>query len=251
AWWHRTYAHNLYRLGEYGRALKILEYIPERFRDHANYYNRRAEIYLAQKDQQALTDLLTEMEREGQRARNIASTYLFIAEQCGVRGEDDQRKEWARAGARWMVENVSPRRINPYLLGALHYLAEEYEVALPLLERSVEEISQRKQHVSGSGSPWTRFSRLAACQFQLGDEAAFAATMNRMESEYERTEAPGYLIAQAHGYALREEPARAVGLVKAAFADAHPYGPRSYGNDYGLAILRGFPAFEEFVKRKG
>lgn len=76
------------------------------------------------------------------------------------------------------------------------------------------------------------------------------ATLKEMEKWYEKTQDAGYLMCQAHLYALWGEKEKAVDLVKTAFKNAFPYGPYAYQNDVMLAPLQGYAPFDEFVQPK-
>ncbi|MEM9887702.1 MAG: hypothetical protein AAF849_17535 [Bacteroidota bacterium] len=249
-WWHRHYAHNLYRLGRFKEAESILAYIPKHLRRHWNYYERMAELLIAQAQEERLEQLVQDLLQNSGSLTDHLSTILFIAERYGVQQQTDKQIEWANRGLEWITQQPQTMDINSYFPGTLYYIAGDYQQALPWLQKAIGEDLNWLQ-ISKGEPGWLQLSSLGSCYLALGDLEHAQQTLVRMQEWYERSQDAGYLIAQAHFYAQQGNKDQAVAKIKAAFQKAHPYTPRAYENDFLLLPLKDYPPFESFVRARG
>ncbi|WP_020537583.1 hypothetical protein [Lewinella cohaerens] len=250
-WWHRHYAHNLYRLGRYDEAVNILSYIPPKLRRHWNYFDRMAEIHVAQNQPHELQQLVEEMLSNEWPATEKLSTFLFIAERFGAAQKKEQQIAWAEKAIAWANDQAERSSMNSYVLGDIYFLAEQYNKALPLLQKAITEAGPSWLQMTKEGPGWLQLSRLASCYFHLQKPAKAKQYLQQMEAWYTKTQDGGYLIAQAHIYTLLNDREAAVRLIKAAFEKALPYDPANYANDIMFAPLQGYEPFDDFVAPQG
>ncbi len=250
-WWHRHYAHNLYRLGRYEEAVNILNHIPLKLRRHWNYFDRVAEILIAQNQPKKLQQLVGEMLREKRPSTENLSTFLFIAERYGAAQKKEQQIAWAEQAITWAKGQAERSCMNSYILGAIYFLAEEYDKALPLLQKATTEEGPSWLQITKEGPGWLQLSRLASCHFHLKNPEKAKQYLKQMEASYTKTQDGGYLIAQAHIHTLLNNREAAGRLIKAAFDKALPYDPANYVNHIMFAPLQGYAPFDDFVAPQG
>lgn len=250
-WWHRHYAHNLYRLGRFEEAESILNFIPAHLRRHWNYYDRMAEIFITRDQDERLDGLMKELLNSGRPPLDKLSAFLFIAERYGAKKQNDKQALWANRGIAWIDEQAERLGINSYFPGALYYMAGQYQKALPWLQKATKEEGPNWLQISKEGPGWLQLSRLGCCYLALQDSVSAQHTLAEMERWYDKTKDAGYLIAQAHLYAKQGYKDRAVALIKEAFRKAHPYDPSGYENDFLFVPLQAYPPFEDFVRPQG
>ncbi|PHN02055.1 hypothetical protein CRP01_34030 [Flavilitoribacter nigricans DSM 23189 = NBRC 102662] len=250
-WWHRHYAHNLYRLGRYEEAEQILKRIPPNLRKHWNYYDRMAEILIAKHQEERLEDLMQDLLHSDRLVSDKLLTFLFVSERYGHRKRETEQNYWAERGLAWAMEQSDTQETNSYLLGNLYYLAGQFQKALPWLQKATREKGPNWLQVTKEGPGWLQLSRLGSCYLALGERAKAQDTLLEMDKWYDKTKDAGYLIAQAHLYARQNDKERAMDLIREAFNKAHPYDPSGYENDFLFVPLQGYPPFENFVHPKG
>lgn len=250
-WWHRHYAHNLYRLGRYEEAESVLSFIPAHLRRHWNYYDRMAEIFITQGQHERLDGLMHELLASNRPTTDKLSAFLFITERYGAKKQKDRQALWANRGIAWITDKADRTEVNSYFPGALHYMSGQYQQALPWLQKATQEKGPNWLQISKEGPGWLQLSRLGCCYLALQDSASAQQTLAEMQRWYDKTKDAGYLIAQAHLYARQGFKERAVALIKEAFRKAHPYDPGGYENDVFFVPLQGYPPFEDFVRPQG
>lgn len=250
-WWHRHYAHNLYRLGRYEKAETVLNFIPAHLRRHWNYYDRMAEIFITQGQHERLDGLMHELLASKCPTTDKLSAFLFITERYGAKKQNDKQALWADRGIAWIDEQAGSLEVNSYFPGALYYLAGQYQKALPWLQKATKEEGPNWLQISKEGPGWLQLSRLGCCYLALQDSVSAQQTLAEMERWHDKTKDAGYLIAQAHMYAKQSDKDRAVALMKEAFRKAHPYDPGSYENDVFFVPLQEYPPFEDFARPQG
>lgn len=153
-WWHSHYAHNLYRLGQYDQAFAILEFVPPRLRQAQNYYNRLAEIYIAQTNTKALEQMMDGLLASNVPGEEKIKTFLFIAENYGARQQPVLQKKWAERAMAWCEKTASDYTPPSYLKGAFPYLAGQYQKALPMLHQATREKGLDWLQMTKEGPGW-------------------------------------------------------------------------------------------------
>ena len=121
-----------------------------------------------------------------------------------------------------------------------YYAANQFSVAKPLFQEAVDQ----------NGASWLNLSRLANTCQQLGQRKAVQATLQQLSDLYTTTQDVGYLVAQAHIYCATDEKDKAVTYLNRAIKKGFAYSPNTFGNDFMLATLHGYPPFEALVKAK-
>lgn len=237
-WWHNYYAHNLYRVGRYQDAEKITQLILPKFRRHWNYYDRLAEIYVQQNKTTELSALLKEMQTNQMTNSDILNEYVFITQLFGVRNQKEQQLFWARAGIEWA--NQQGFNLDPYALGNLYYVTQQYSIAKPLFQEAIDK----------NGPTWLNLSRLGNTCQQLGHIKSVQKILQQLTDLYQSTDDVGYLVAQAHIYSLTDDKNKAVTFFNRAIKKGFAYSPTTFGNDLMLLSLKGYPPFEALIKTR-
>ncbi len=238
-WWHNYYVHNLYREGRYEDAEEIAKTIQPKFRKHWNYYDRLAEIYVAQDKATDLQTLIKEMQDNQMANIEILNAFVFISERYGVKGNKEKQQEWAQTGIDWA--NQQGTNLDPFALGNLYYATNQFAIAKPLFQEAIDQ----------TGTSWLNLSRAGNTCQQLGQRKSVTATLKQLEDLYTSTQDAGYLVAQAHIYSNTDDKDKAITLLNRAIKKGFAYSPTTFGNDIMLANLQGYPPFEALVKAKG
>lgn len=235
-WWHNHYAHNLFRVQRYDDAINVVNYIQPKFRKFWNYYNRLAEVYAIQNEDENLQNLILEMEKNQLPEMEILQLMVFISERFGVQNEKEKKMAWAKKG----IARIKDKTMEDYLMGCLYLSAEEYAKALTFFKKNIQE----------NGNSWLALSRLGSTYGLLGNKEKANSILTQIEKLYAETKDAGYLIAQAHVQTSLGEKEKAVSLMQQAHKKGHAYSPSNYKNDIMFVSLNDFPPFEEFVAPK-
>lgn len=235
-WYHNHYTHNLFRIGRYDDAKRVVNFIKPKFRKHWNYYDRLAEIYVAENQNDSLKNLVQTMEKLQLQEIEVFQLIVFISERFGVRGQKDKQIEWAQIG----LNKAKGKNIDPYTLGNLYFESEEYDKALTYFAKAVKE----------SDNNWLSLSRLGSTYALLGNQTQANTILSQAKKNYEASKNSGYLIAQAHIQTFLGNKEAAVNLMKEAHKKGHAYSPTNYANDIMFASLQDFPPFTDFTLPK-